>query len=221
MPERTDSIRQHALASLQKRRIPHSRDVLTPSTDNSAIDFLHLSSKRQPVVRFVVAATVLACILLMGFATWFIWTTREAQIAQTQVATSNIARMVGAQIESAMKTTGMALANVAERVEFDGTSPAALERLQAHLVELTRTTPELHGIFVYGEDGAWLATSLGQPIQANNADRPYFQYHRDRPGREIHVAHPVRSRSTGVWVCPYRAASTIPTAASPVSCWSR
>jgi diguanylate cyclase (GGDEF)-like protein len=175
---------------------------LTPSTDNSAIDFLRLSSKRRPVVRFVIAATVLACILLVSFAAWFILTTREAQIAQTQVATSNIARMVGAQVESAMKTTHMALTNVAERVEFDGTSPAALARLQAHLVELTRTTPELHGIFVYGEDGAWLATSLNQRIQANNADRPYFQYHRDRPGREIQVAHPVRSRSTGIWVLP-------------------
>jgi len=175
---------------------------LTPSNDNSAIDFLRLSSKRRPVARFVVAATVLACVLLGSFAGWFIWTTRQAQIAQTAIATSNVARMVGAQVESAMKTTNMALANVAERVEFDGTGPAALARLQAHLIELTHTTPELHGIFVYGADGAWLATSLPQTIVGNNADRAYFQYHRERPGREIHVSHPVRSRSTGIWVLP-------------------
>ena len=175
---------------------------MTPSTDNSALDFLRLSSKRRPVARFVVAATVLACILLVAFAAWFIWTTRQAQIAQTAVATSNVARMVGAQVESAMKTTSMALANIAERVEHDGTSPAALARLQAHLIELTRTTPELHGIFVYGEDGAWLTTSLQEAIVGNNADRAYFQYHRERPGRAIHVAHPVRSRSTGIWVLP-------------------
>jgi len=175
---------------------------LTPSNDNPALDFLRLSSKRRPVVRFVVAATVLACILLVAFAAWFIETTRQAQIAQTTVATINVARMVGAQVESAMKTTSMTLANVAERVEHDGTSPAALARLQAHLVELTHTTPELHGIFVYGEDGAWQATSLDQPFVANNADRAYFQYHREHPGRDIHVAHPVRSRSSNIWVLP-------------------
>lgn len=175
---------------------------MTPSSDNSALDFLRLSSKRRPVARFVVAATVLACLLLMSFAGWFIWTTRQAQIAQTEIATSNVARMVGAQVESAMKTTSMALANVAERVEHDGTGPAALARLRAHLIELTRTTPELHGIFVYAEDGTWLATSLNQTIEGNNADRAYFQYHRTRPGRDIHVAHPVRSRSTGIWVLP-------------------
>ena len=175
---------------------------MTPSNDNSAIDFLRLSSKRRPVARFVVAATVLACVLLGSFAGWFIWTTRQAQIAQTAIATSNVARMVGAQIESAMKTTNMALANVAERVEYDGTGPVALARLRAHLIELTRTTPELHGIFVYGADGAWLATSLHQTVVGNNADRAYFQYHRERPGREIHVSHPVRSRSTGIWVLP-------------------
>ena len=161
-----------------------------------------LSGKRRPVVRLVVAATTLGCLLLVAFATWFVWSSRHTQIRQTEVATSNVARMIGVQVETAMKATTMALANVVERVEHDGIGDQALARLQAHLVVLAETTPELHGIFVYAADGRWLATSLSGTPQGNNSDRAYFQHHRTHAGREVYVGHPVRSRSTGVWVLP-------------------
>lgn len=176
---------------------------MNPSIDHPDSHVSRLSDKKRPVVRLVVAATSLACILLAALATWYILHSRQNQIDQTETATSNVARMVGAQVETAMKTTSLALANVVERVEHDGTSPAALERLQGHLIDLTRTTPELHGLFVYGVDGTWLATSLQEAaVHGNNSDRDYFQYHLDHPGRDIHIGHPVRSRSTGKWVLP-------------------
>ena len=161
-----------------------------------------LSGKRRPVVRLVVAATTLGCLLLLAFATWFVWSSRHTQIRQTEVATSNVARMVGVQVETAMKATTMALANVVERVEHDGADAAAMQRLQAHLVVLTRTTPELHGIFVYAADGRWLASSLTGTPQGDNSDRAYFEHHRTHPGHDIYVGHPVKSRSTGIWVLP-------------------
>lgn len=85
-----------------------------------------LSGKRRPVVRLVVAATALGCMLLVAFAAWFVWSSRHTQIRQTEVATSNVARMVGVQVETAMKATTMALANVVERVEHDGLDAAAM-----------------------------------------------------------------------------------------------
>ncbi|MDY0964644.1 sensor domain-containing diguanylate cyclase [Massilia sp. CFBP9026] len=175
---------------------------MNPSTDNLDTHVDRLSGKRRPVVRLVVAATALGCSLLVAFAAWFIWSSRHTQIQQTEVATSNVARMVGVQVETAMKATTMALANVVERVEHDGTDAAAMKRLQAHLVVLTRTTPELHGIFVYAADGRWLASSLIGTPQGDNSDRAYFQHHRTHASRDIYVGHPVRSRSTGVWVLP-------------------
>lgn len=175
---------------------------MNSSTDKLDSHVARLSDKRRPVVRLVVAATALGCMLLVTFAAWFIWSSRQTQIHQTEVATSNVARMVGAQVETAMKATTMALTNVVERVEHDGTGADAMKRLQAHLIELTRTTPELHGLFVYDADGAWLATSLTESIQGDNSDRAYFQYHRTHADKGIYVGHPVRSRSTGVWVLP-------------------
>jgi diguanylate cyclase (GGDEF)-like protein len=110
--------------------------------------------------------------------------------------------MIAVQVESTLKTASVALVNVAERVEVDGTSDEAVERLRRHLVETSKTSSELHGLFVYGADGAWLATSLSQPVKGNNSDREYFAYHLAHPGRDIHVGSPVRSRSTGVWIIP-------------------
>jgi diguanylate cyclase (GGDEF)-like protein len=178
------------------------RGALNPSPDHPDSHVTRLSVKKRPVVRLVVAVTALACVLLAAFTGWFVWHLQQNQIRQTEVANSNVARMVGAQVEAAMKATTLALANVVERVEHDGAGTVALIRLQRHLVELTRTTPELHGIFVYGADGAWLATSLPETTLGNNADRSYFRYHVEHPGRTIHIGHPVKSRSTGVWVLP-------------------
>ena len=175
---------------------------MKPTIDHPDSHVTRLSDKRRPVVRLVVFVTALACALLAAFTGWFVWHSQQTQIRQTEVANANVARMVGAQVEAAMKATSLALANVVERVEHDGTAQASLARLQRHLVELTRTTPELHGIFVYGADGSWLATSLPETTLGNNADRSYFRYHLEHPGRAIHIAPPVKSRSTGVWVLP-------------------
>ena len=172
----------------------------SPNKLDSHLD--RLSGKRRPVVHLVILATTIGCMLLVAFASWFIWSSHRTQIRQTEIATTNVARMIGVQVETAMKATTMALANVIERVEHDGIGDDALERLSAHLLVLTETTPELHGMFVYAADGRWLATSLRGTPQGNNADRPYFQHHRNHPGRDIYVGHPVRSRSTGVWVLP-------------------
>lgn len=157
---------------------------------------------RHPAIRLVILATALSCLALAGFAAWFIWSTRQAQIEQTAVATSNVARMVGAQVESAMKTASMALTDMAERARHDGSGPGARERMRIHLAELAKVTPELHGMFLYGADGDWLATSLGRHVPGNNADRAYFQYHRSHTGQGIHVGAPVKSRSTGIWIIP-------------------
>lgn len=174
---------------------------------NSSVNDLHshvgrLHNKKRPVVRFVILATALACLLLDISSAWLIWSNRKAQIHQSEIATSNVARMVSTQVESAMKATNMALEDLTERVERDGTGLAALERLRSHMTELAKTVPELHGSFVYGPDGTWLATSLSRPIKGNNSDREYFEHHRTVPSRNVYISRPIKSRSTGAWIIP-------------------
>ena len=158
--------------------------------------------RSHSVIRLVVLATVLACSLLIGFSAWFIWSARQTQIRQTDVAITNVARLIGAQVESAMKTATLALSDIVERARYDVEQPDARGRLKVHLAELAQSTPELHGLFVYGADGSWLATSLDRQVDGNNYDRAYFQYHRRQATSEVHIGAPVKSRSTGVWIIP-------------------
>jgi len=164
--------------------------------------FSHLSNKKRPATRLVLMITALACLLVLGSAVWFIVSSRQDQLHDAEIANTNVARMISVQVESTLKTASVALVNVAERVEVDGSEEDAIERLQVHLIEISKTSTELHGLFVYGADGTWLATSLSRPLKGNNSDRDYFTYHRANPGREIHIGPPVRSRSTGVWIIP-------------------
>ena len=175
---------------------------MNASVTDADTHLVRLSSKKRPAARLVLLITTLACLLVSSAAAWFVSTSRHTQLREAEVANTNIARMIAVQVESTLKTASVALVNVAERVEHDGAGSDAMERLQVHLVEIARTSPELHGLFVYGADGAWLATALGRPSSGNNTDREYFRYHRANPGREVHVGPPIRSRSTGVWIIP-------------------
>jgi diguanylate cyclase (GGDEF)-like protein len=175
---------------------------LTLPIDDPDSYLIRLSKKKRPVTRLVFLLASLACLLVVAAAAWFIVEARQAQLHEAEVANSNVARMVGVQVESTLKTTSVVLVDVADRVEVAGFPAEGLEHLRVHLVEIVKTIPELHGVFVYGADGSWKTTSLTAPMQGNNADREYFRYHRMTPGRTILVGKPIKSRSTGVWILP-------------------
>jgi diguanylate cyclase (GGDEF)-like protein len=60
---------------------------------------------------------------------------------------------------------------------------------------------QIHGLFVFDEEGRWLANSNNAVLaNANNSDREYFIYHRDHPDRGPHIGPSIKSRSTGEWV---------------------
>ncbi|WP_338769105.1 sensor domain-containing diguanylate cyclase [Massilia sp. METH4] len=187
------------MASLNPESPPASSSTTAGSLESLVG---RLSTRKRPVIRLLLLSTAFACTVVIAVAIWFIYSSRQTQIRETEVATTNVARMVGIQVELAMKAAGLVLADITERAENDRTDAKSLARLNGHLAALARATPELHGLFVYGADGAWLASSLSEPVGGNNADREYFRYHRAHAGREVHVGAPMRSRSTGVWIIP-------------------
>lgn len=172
------------------------------SSDYPDSSLTGLSDKKRPVTFLVILSAALACVLIMVFSASFIWSSRDSQLRDAEVANTNVASMIAVQVELVLKTATIALIDTAERVEEDGAEGDDLARLEVHLVEMVKSSPELHGIFYYGRDGAWLATALGHPATGNNSDREYFRYHMANPGRELHVGPPIKSRSTGAWVIP-------------------
>ena len=175
---------------------------MNASPHDSESYLISLSVKKRPVTALVILATAVVCLLVLVFAGAFISASRTAQLGDAEVANTNIARMIAVQVESTLKTASVTLTDLSERLEVDGMGAHELNRLQTHLIEIGKAIPELHGLFVYGADGSWLATSLSHPVKGNNSDREYFSYHRANLSLAVHVGPPIISRSTGVWIIP-------------------
>jgi len=158
--------------------------------------------QRRPLVALAVGLLACFCLLLGGLQGWSAWHAYEAEREDSRVATANMARALATHAETSIRLGDAVLTEMVERVEHDGLGEAATARLTGRLRAITHDVGELHGLFVYGPDGKWLTSSLPRPMQGNNFDREYFQFHLLHSGRGTHVGVPVRSRSTGVWILP-------------------
>ncbi|MBP0590860.1 response regulator [Paraburkholderia sp. LEh10] len=146
---------------------------------------------------------VIVCALLIGSDVLRSVESRQDQMEEMSVATANLARAMAQHADDTIKQADTTLVDIVERVEHDGTGPAALDRLHQLFVQRVAGLPQLNGLFLYDRDGNWLANS--QPALAksfNNADREYFIYHRTHAERGPHIGAPVQSRSTGKWIIP-------------------
>jgi len=144
---------------------------------------------------------ILACLFLVGIDGWRTSVARVDALDEAWKDTSNITRSIARDAEETFDAADLILFDLVDRVETQGTGPAQLASLHDYLTARIAAQTRFRGIFFYGEHGEWLATSLPEPPPgANNADRDYFQLHRDDPSRALHIGQPVRSRSGGEWI---------------------
>jgi PAS domain S-box-containing protein len=146
---------------------------------------------------------LLACLALASIDGWVILRSRAIELDHAQTETLNLARSIARHADDTVQSTSAILNGLVERLETDGSGPAALDRLHRHLASQLNQAPDVAGLFVYGETGEWLASSLPTtPTDLNNADREYFQFHRDHGNLGLHIGLPVVSKSTQAWIIP-------------------
>ena len=161
-----------------------------------------LKQQRRPLLALAIALLTCFCLIVIGVQVWSVLHAREIALRNSEVATANMARALASHAATSIKLGDAVLSEIVGRIERDGLGARQGESLRARMVEVQRSVDELHGLFVYAPDGKWLLSSLPEPMQGNNFDREYFQYHLKHPGRGLHIGTPVRSRSTGVWILP-------------------
>jgi len=141
------------------------------------------------------------CSMLVGLEAWHEWEQRAVEIQQTKTAALNVARAVAREADATFRLAETVLFGIAERLQNGGRSPDALRRLSQSMTTATRTLESVGALFVYDAGGNWIASSLDQiPPGANNADRAYFQFHKDNASLAPHLSEPIRSRSSGSWI---------------------
>jgi diguanylate cyclase (GGDEF)-like protein len=159
--------------------------------------------KRLPVTFWATVFVAIVCLSLVAIDGWRSLNGRTALLVSAERATANLARSMAQHADDTIKAADITLADVVERIEMDGTGPQALARMHALMEEQVRQVAQLQGLFVYDATGRWVVNS--RPIMnrsLNNADREYFVYHLNNPGRGPHIGIPVVSRSTGKWILP-------------------
>jgi diguanylate cyclase (GGDEF)-like protein len=167
------------------------------------VNMVNATKTRIPILWRAIAFVCFVCVALLLVDGWRSWNAYTVQIAQMRTASGNLAQAMATHADGAFKQADAILIGIAERAQRDGAKPDALARMHALMVELVAELPQLNGVFVYDENGKWLANSepsLRQDL--NNADREYFQFHRSHPGSAAHIGAPIISRSTGTWVIP-------------------
>jgi len=151
----------------------------------------------------ILGFVLLACVGLALADGWVIWRSRAVELVHAQTETQNLARSLAKHADDTMESANSILIDLVERLSVDGAGPAALDRLHRHLMTQLTATPGLLGLFVYGPDGSWLVTALPTtPEGLSNADREYFQYHRDHLDLDVHLGQPVISKSSRQWIIP-------------------
>lgn len=153
--------------------------------------------------RLVLAFMAVAMLVFVATEAWRFWRDYRAAFTVAENSVVNLARASAQHAEDSIRQVDAITAALAERLEGDGFANLDRPRLHALLRQQVQIMPQLHGLFVYGADGTWLATdhTVTAP-KANNADRDYFIYHREHTGRQIRIGSVVKSRSTEELIIP-------------------
>lgn len=175
-----------------KDRIEHTR-LTTPWVPEQ------IESKLK--VRYAVSLLVAVCLSMMAIVIGESWNSRQYHLRDSEVVMSNLAQTLASQAQASIKQADTLLFALVDRLENDGMQPEKFPRLQRLLHAQRGELAQIHGLFVFDEEGRWLANAINViPPNANNSDREYFIYHRDHPDRGPHIGPSIKSRSTGEWI---------------------
>jgi diguanylate cyclase (GGDEF)-like protein/PAS domain S-box-containing protein len=157
--------------------------------------------KRLPLI--AAGFVVMVCVAILALSGWREWMMRDAALESAEVDVANLARSLTQHADDTFELADSLIGGLVDRLEMDGTSPAAIAKLQ-EVIDLRKATlGRIRGLFVYDQTGRWLATSESVDLaKFNNGDRDYFKHHRDSPDTGTLIGHPVKSRSGGQWIIP-------------------
>lgn len=144
--------------------------------------------------------------LLAGVLAVNIWTLKvswDRYLAEAGDEAKNLSVALSRQAEDTFMQVEFTLKDVMHELETSHSENISTPEVRALLRERQRRFIQLNGVFVYDDQGRWLAASSElMPENISNADRDYFIYHRDNRDKGMRIGHVIRSRSTGALVIP-------------------
>ena len=171
--------------------------MITKATSFLKAEWADAKLKLSHVVLFVAAV----CISLIAISIWGMFNSLEYHLHDKEIQMSNLSKALPSSIAATLTQADTVILGIQGQVEVEGTGAQTLERLGGILKNQQKSLPQVHGFFIYDEQGRWLFNSNGAtPLGVNNSDRDYFIYHRDHTSSAPYIGPSIRSRSTNEWV---------------------
>src|SRR6185312_13352862 len=143
----------------------------------------------------------LVCVAILALSGWSEWASREKELSEAEIELGNLARLLTQQADDTFELAQSLLTGIVLLLENEGSDQGQVARLQAILDARRPSLGRVRGLFVYDEEGRWLATTEAVDLAAyNNSDRDYFRYHKQSTDRSTLIGRPVHSKSGGQWV---------------------
>jgi hypothetical protein len=159
--------------------------------------------KRLPLRKAAALFIVAVCLCLSGLLYLQLEQTRRQDLANAQVASTNLTRAMAQQAEDTFLAADLVLTSLADWVEDDGYGAAQRPRLQKTFARRVQQLEQLHGMFLFDREGQWVITSFPDLPRGNGvADREYFRFHQQNVSTVAHIGPAIRSRENGEWIIP-------------------
>jgi len=159
--------------------------------------------KRLPLRKAAALFIVAVCLCLSGLLYLQLEQTRRQDLANAQIASTNLTRAMAQQAEDTFLAADLVLTSLADWVEDDGYGAAQRPRLQKTFARRVQQLEQLHGMFLFDREGQWVITSFPDlPRGKGVADREYFKFHQQNASTVAHIGPAIRSRENGQWIIP-------------------
>ncbi|OLF55259.1 sensor domain-containing diguanylate cyclase [Pseudomonas chlororaphis] len=159
--------------------------------------------KRLPLLKAAVVFISMVCLCLCGLLYLQLAQSYRYDMARAQVASSNLARAMAQQAEDTFVEADLVLASLADWIQKDGYGSAQKPFLQKIFAQRAQALKQLHGLFLFDQDGHWIVTSADQlPLGDGVINRDYFRFHQQNASLQAHVGPAIRNRGNGEWIIP-------------------
>jgi diguanylate cyclase (GGDEF)-like protein/PAS domain S-box-containing protein len=163
---------------------------MSVSTVSPSGSLSRLSAPGVIVTVFVLAMS--ACVL--GLVIWKAVDARRTALAQSTVDIRNLAHSLQEHASHTFQAADVAMSGMVDLLKYQSPRP---DRFNKFLATTADSLPQIREIGVLDAQGDWRYSSLPETPSHNNADRPYFIYHREHTDTNLRINDPLWSRLNG------------------------
>ena len=131
---------------------------------------------------------------ILGVVVWKAFEAKANALERGSTDIQNLAHSLAEHAAHTIQSADIAMSGMVDALKYRTPVP---ERFNKYLAETVAALPQLREIGVLDTDGEWRYSSLPETPNHNNADRPYFAFHRDNGGQKLRISESFRSRLTG------------------------